>query len=61
VLIEYYEAVYLNDDIDKFRILFTGFKDKQKAREEAKQLADHHERKVPHKNPLTTGSWACDD
>ena len=61
VLIEYHEAAYLKDDIDDIRILFTGFKDKQKAREEVKRLADHHEHKAPHKNLFTTGRNAGDD
>ena len=61
VLIEYHEAAYLKDDIDDIRILFTGFKDKQKAREEAKRLADHHEHKAPHKNLVTKGRMAGDD
>jgi hypothetical protein len=55
MLIEYSEAAYLKDNIDDIRILFTGFKDKQKACDEAKQLADHHEHKPPHKNLFTTG------
>jgi hypothetical protein len=55
VLIEYHEAAYLKDEIDNIRILFTGFKDKQKAGEEAKRLADHHEHKMPHKNLFTKG------
>lgn len=55
VLIEYHEAAYLKDEIDDIRILFTGFKDKQKAREESKRLADHHEQKIPHKNLFTHG------
>ncbi len=46
VLIEYYEAAYLKDDIDDIRILFTGFRDKQKARDEVKQLLCHHEHKT---------------
>ena len=61
VLIEYYEAAYLKDDIDDVRILFTGFKDKLKARDVAKQLAGHHERKAPHKNLFRTGQQAHGD
>ena len=61
VLIEYYEAAYLKDDIDDIRILFTGFKDKQKAREEAKLLAGHHEHKKPHQNLFTAGRKAGED
>ncbi len=61
VLIEYHEAAYLKDEIDDIRILFIGFRDKQKAREEAKLLADRHEHKAPHKNLFTTGRKAGDD
>jgi hypothetical protein len=60
VLIEYSEAAYLKDDIDNIRILFTGLKDKQKARDEAKQLSDQHEHKAPHKNLFTT-AWKAGD
>jgi hypothetical protein len=56
VLIEYHEAAYLKDDIDDIRILFTGFRDKQKAREEVKQLLSHHEHKAPDKN-LFAANW----
>jgi len=42
MLIEYRDAAYLKDDVDGIRILFTGFKEKQKAREEVKRLADRH-------------------
>ena len=55
VLIEYHNAMYLKDDIDNIRILFTGFKDTQKAREEVKRLVDLHEHKAPHKNLFSTG------
>ncbi len=55
MLIEYHEAAYLKDDIDNIRILYTGFKDKLKAREEATRLADRHEHNVPHKNLFATG------
>jgi len=55
MLIEYPDAVYLKDDIDNIRILYTGFKDKQKAKEEAKRLADLHEKKESHKNLFSTG------
>ncbi len=61
VLIEFYEAAYLKDDIDDVRILFTGFKDKLKARDIAKQLADHHGRKAPHKNLFRSGLQADRD
>lgn len=45
MLIEYREAAYLKDDIDDVRILFTGFRDKMKASDEAKRLADYHQQK----------------
>jgi len=61
VLIEYPEAAYLKDDIDNIRILFTGFKDRQKALTKAKQLSDHHEHKAPHKNLFTTALMAGKD
>ncbi|MDO9034491.1 MAG: hypothetical protein Q7U51_04735 [Methanoregula sp.] len=61
LLIEYPQAAYLKDDIDDIRILFTGFKDKQKASEEAKQLANHHEHKAPHKNLFSTAQKAGDN
>ena len=50
MLIEYHEAAYLKDDIDGIRILFTGFKDKQKARDEVKRLVDRHGFAPPHAN-----------
>jgi hypothetical protein len=61
VFIEYHEAAYLKDDIDEVRILFAGFKDKQKAHEEAKPPADQHKHKVLHKNLLKKGGKACDN
>jgi hypothetical protein len=61
MLIEYREAAYLKDDIDNIRILFTGFKDKLKAREEAKRLADNHEDKALHKSPFVTGNEIGDN
>ena len=61
VLIEYHDAMYLKDDIDNIRILFTGFKDKHKAREEVKRLVDLHEHKTPPKNLFSTGRKAGED
>ena len=61
VLLEYYEAAYLKDDIDDIRILFTGFRDKQKAREEVKQLLRHHGHKAPDKNLVIAGRKAGGD
>ena len=61
MLIEYHEAAYLKDDIDDIRILFTGFKDKQKAREEANLLAGRHEGKKPHQNLFTAGRKTGED
>jgi hypothetical protein len=61
VLIEYYEAAYLKDDINEIRILFTGFRDKQKAREEMKQLIHCHEHTEPDKNQFKTARKAGGD
>ena len=58
VLIEYHEAAYLKDDIDDIRILYTGPKDKLKARDEAKRLEGHHERKSAQKNLSAPGKTA---
>ena len=61
MLIEYYEAAYLKDDIDDIRILFTGFRDKQKAREETKQLIYRHEHREPDINLFKTTRTAGGD
>ena len=45
VLILYPEAAYLKDDIDGVRILFTGFKDKQKVQDEVRRLVEYHQQK----------------
>jgi len=45
VLILYPEAAYLKDDIDGVRILFTGFKDKQKVQDEVRRLVEYHQHK----------------
>jgi hypothetical protein len=58
VLVEYHEAAYLKDDIDDIRILYTGPKDKLKARDEAKRLEGHHERKSAQKNLFKPGKTA---
>ena len=49
ILTEYSDAIYLKDIINNIRILFTGLKDKQKAFDEAKRLADFHYRKLRNK------------
>lgn len=45
LLIAYDEAVYIKDDIDGVRILFTGIKDKQKAYDEVRRLLEEHQQK----------------
>ena len=45
VLVLYPEAAYIKDDIDGVRILFTGFKDKQKVQEEVLRLVEYHQQK----------------
>jgi hypothetical protein len=44
VLIEYPEAIYLRDDREHIRILYTGSKDKPKAYEEVTRLMGRHDR-----------------
>ena len=56
VLILYPEAAYLKDDIDNVRILFTGFKDKQKVQEEVRKLVEYHQQKDNRTGSFTTGS-----
>lgn len=56
VLIEYREAAYLKDDIGDIRILYTGPKDKLKARDEAKRLEGSYERKPARKSPFIPGN-----
>jgi hypothetical protein len=47
VLIEYPDAVYLRDDREHIRILFTGFKDKHKAFEEVMRRTGRHDPMAP--------------
>ncbi|MGD0080504.1 MAG: hypothetical protein ABSB80_07660 [Methanoregula sp.] len=61
MLIEYREAAYLKDDIDGVRILFTGFRDRQKARQEAERRAGLHQRKQPQKNVAAAGKKAGEE
>jgi hypothetical protein len=56
VLILYPEAAYLKDDIDDVRILFTGFRDKQKVQEEVRWLVEYHQQKDNRTGSFTTGS-----
>lgn len=43
VLIEYPEAIYLRDDREHIRVLYTGPKDKRKAYEEVTRLMARHD------------------
>jgi hypothetical protein len=56
VLILYSEAAYLKDDIDGVRMLFTGFKDKQKVQDEVRQLVEYHQQKDNRTGSFTSGS-----
>ena len=56
VLILYPEAAYLKDDIEDVRILFTGFKDKQKVQDEVRRLVEYHQQKDNRTGSFTTGS-----
>jgi hypothetical protein len=55
VLILYPEAAYLKDDIDNNRILFTGFKDKQKVQDEVMRLVEYHQKKDDPTGSFSTG------
>jgi hypothetical protein len=55
VLILYDEAAYLKDDIDDVRILFTGFKDKQKVQDEVRRLVEYHQQKGTRTGSFSTG------
>ena len=54
LLIVYDEAVYIKDDIEEVRILFTGIKDKEKAYVEVRRLLEHHQQKDEQESPFTT-------
>jgi hypothetical protein len=56
LLIAYDEAVYIKDDIDGVRILFTGVKDKQKAYDEVRRLLEEHQQKEDQDSPFETGN-----
>jgi hypothetical protein len=55
LLIAYDEAVYIKDDIDGVRILFTGIKDKQKAYDEVRRLIEEHQQKSGQEEESATG------
>ena len=56
VLILYPEAAYLKDDIDDVRILFTGYKDKEKVQDEVRRLVEYHQQKDTRTGSFTSGS-----
>ena len=56
VLILYPEAAYLKDDIDDVRILFTGYKDKEKVQDEVRRLVEYHSKKEDRTGSFTSGS-----
>ena len=55
VLILWPEAAYVKDDIDNVRILFTGFKDKQKVQDEVRRLVEYHQLKDNRSGSFSTG------
>ncbi len=55
VMIVYDEAVYIKDDIDDVRILFTGVKDRERAYEELNSLLLYHQQKSERENPFQSG------
>jgi hypothetical protein len=56
VLILWPEAAYLKDDIDNVRILYTGFKDKQKVQDEVRRLVEYHQQKEDRTGSSSPGS-----
>jgi protein involved in ribonucleotide reduction len=56
VLILWPEAAYLKDDIDNVRILFTGFKDKQKVQDEVRRLVEYHQQKEDCAGSFSSGN-----
>jgi len=56
LLILYPEAAYVKDDIDGVRLLFTGYKDKQKVQEEVRRLVEYHQQKDNRTRSFTSGS-----
>jgi hypothetical protein len=56
VLILWPEAAYLKDDIDNVRILFTGFKDKQKVQDEVRRLVEYHQQKEDRTGSFASGN-----
>jgi hypothetical protein len=56
VLILWPEAAYLKDDIDNVRILFTGFKDKQKVQDEVRRLVEYHQPKDDRGESFSSGN-----
>lgn len=56
LLVVYDEAVYIKDDIEDVRILFTGVKDKEKAYEEVNRLVEYYRQKEEQEDPFRTGN-----
>jgi len=55
LVIVYDEAVYIKDDIDDVRILFTGAKEKERAYEEINTILQLHQQKSERQNPFKSG------
>ncbi|MEN6443557.1 MAG: hypothetical protein WC391_08795 [Methanoregula sp.] len=56
LMVVYDEAVYLKDDRENVRILFTGVHDKEKARDELRRLLEEHQQKLDKKTDFSTGN-----
>ena len=56
MLVLWPEAAYLKDDIDNVRILFTGFKDKQKVQDEVRRLVEYHQQKDDRTGSFSSGN-----
>jgi hypothetical protein len=55
MVIIYDEAVYLKDDIDGTRVLFTGHKDKEKVMDEVRRRIDEHANKEDGSRSFVSG------
>ena len=56
LLVVYDEAVFIKDDIEDVRILFTGAKDKEKAYEEVNRLVGYYRQKEEQEDPFRPGN-----
>lgn len=56
LLVMYDEAVYLKNDIEDVRILFTGPASREKANDEVSRLIEFYRQREDQESPFSTGS-----